>query len=71
MTVLHEVSALGAERVRLANDDPESGHALIDEMTERVVRAVAAHERDATGAAQFVVAVLNRERDEHWTRWYS
>lgn len=71
MTVLHEVSALGAVRIRLGNDDPEAGHGLIDDMVERVVRAVAASEPDAKAAAQFVVAVLNRESKEEWSRWYA
>lgn len=71
VTVLHEVSSIGADRMCLANDDPEAGHGLIDEMTERVVRAVAAGEPDAKAAAQFVVAVLDREKKHGWTRWYA
>lgn len=71
MTALHEVSALGGERSRLADDDPEAAHGIMDDMARIALRAVARNEPDAKGAAQFVYAMVLHEERMGWRRWYA
>lgn len=71
MTALDDVNALIASRLAIGDDDPESGHADMDAMTERVVRAVATGEPDAVEAAVAVQVMLDTEDREKWRRWYA
>lgn len=60
-----------AQRESLRDVDPEVGHGIVDDLCERVVRAVANGEEGALDAAQWVVILLEREKYENWTRWYA
>lgn len=58
-------------RVALADDDPEVGHGMIDDLCESVVRAVAGREPGSAEAASLVANLLQREEDDKWGRWYA
>lgn len=71
MSVIVEVEELVTQRLALLNADPEAGHAIMDDMTERVVRALADGDVTARDAAIRVTALLDIEARRGWTRWYS
>lgn len=59
------------DRIALADGDPERGHADLDEITERTLRAIADGDPDARSMARLAVELLDREAAEGWRRWYA
>jgi hypothetical protein len=63
------VEELVEQRLALKDADPELGHGIMDDITERVTRAIAAGDTTVREAAILATALLDIEEQRGWRRW--